>query len=428
MTKNDLSWGELFKSHNILENIEKHGFFGISATQIRKLREPRIMCKFDHKLNLPKLFKDNNLSILPITRGNYIISHFKAYEQFKQINDDTCLNGSLPEYIESINYNEITTETAAINCAYASGILSDFTGENREDLLPTVGGRMGSGSFNFNINNTKTNQDVELDVCNSQIEIDAGFEGLNSLILVEAKNSLSDDFIIRQLYYPFRLWSRKIRKPVRNIFLSYSNGIFYLYEYLFPDQFNYNSIELVKAKKYAIEPPEIQIADIKNICINNKIEKEPEITFPQADKFERVINLCELLYEKETLTKEDITLNYDFDARQTNYYTDAARYLGLVEKIKEENLVKFKLSEYGQKIFTIDIRSRQLCFIKTILKYRVFNRTMQLYLEKGYLPTKEEIISIMKKSKLHKDYSDNTYDRRSLTVISWLIWIVKLID
>ena len=35
---------------------------------------------------------------------------------------------------------------------------------------------------------------------------------------------------------------------------------------------------------------------------------------------------CELLNESE-LTKDEITSNYDFDPRQTNYYTDAGRYL-----------------------------------------------------------------------------------------------------
>ena len=45
-----------------------------------------------------------------------------------------------------------------------------------------------------------------IEVHNSQIEIDAGYEGLQKLALIEAKRDLSIDFLVRQLYYPFRTW------------------------------------------------------------------------------------------------------------------------------------------------------------------------------------------------------------------------------
>lgn len=48
---------------------------------------------------------------------------------------------------------------------------------------------------------------------------------------------------------------------------------------------------------------------------------EPEISFPQADSFQRVINICELL-ESQELSRDDVTEEYDFDIRQTNYSYD----------------------------------------------------------------------------------------------------------
>ena len=72
------------------------------------------------------------------------------------------------------------------------------------------------------------------------------------------------------------------------------------------------------------------MADIQEILRDVTIEVEPNLPFPQADKFERVINLCELLNEK-ILNKDEVTAKYDFDARQTDYYTSAARYLGLID-------------------------------------------------------------------------------------------------
>lgn len=102
------------------------------------------MTKFDHSINLPKLFSDNNLAILPITRGSYIISKFKAYKEFEQI-DDEVIKATFPEYIESIDYENITSEAMAINCAYVSNIIADFLED--EELLPTVSGRMSSDTF-----------------------------------------------------------------------------------------------------------------------------------------------------------------------------------------------------------------------------------------------------------------------------------------
>lgn len=84
MGLNDTAWESLFDKYHILAEIEQNGQFIISANQIKEFREPRLMTKFDHKINLPNIFTSNNLSILPITRGNYVISSFSAYKEFDE--------------------------------------------------------------------------------------------------------------------------------------------------------------------------------------------------------------------------------------------------------------------------------------------------------------------------------------------------------
>ena len=76
---NDIAWESLFEKYDILNAVNSQGCFEISAVQIKEFREPRLMAKFDHTINLPKIFSDNKLAILPITRGDYVISHFGAY-------------------------------------------------------------------------------------------------------------------------------------------------------------------------------------------------------------------------------------------------------------------------------------------------------------------------------------------------------------
>ena len=116
--------------------------------------------------------------------------------------------------------------------------------------------------------------------------------------------------------------------------MTYSNSIFSLYEYYFENINNYNSLILIKQRNYSFESVEITLADIVDILNGVNIVEEPQIPFPQADSFKRVINLLELLNERER-TKDEITTNYAFDERQSNYYTDAGRYLGLIDKRRE---------------------------------------------------------------------------------------------
>lgn len=68
LTKNDVSWNHLFEQYGIVDEISNSGKFVITATQINEVREARLMTKFDSRSNLPQIFSEHNLSILPITR------------------------------------------------------------------------------------------------------------------------------------------------------------------------------------------------------------------------------------------------------------------------------------------------------------------------------------------------------------------------
>lgn len=424
-TTNKEAWQLLFDKYNILKEINQNGYFKITAKQINEFREARLMTKFDNSANLPELFKDNNLAILPITSNSYMIARFQTYNKFEKTEDEEIVKISFPEYIQSLDYNNITSEALAINCAYITQILENFLDE--EDLVPTISGKMGSGNFEFKISKSGTETEyINVSVQNSRIEIDGGFEGINSLALVEAKNVISDDFMVRQLYYPYRLWKSKINKPVRPIYMVYSNGIFSVYEYKFENDEDYSSIKFVKSKKYSIEDTEINIQDIQDVFNNiNEFNGEPEIAFPQADSFDRIINLCELLLD-EPRTKSDITENYAFDERQTNYYTDAARYLGLVDKNKNDRNIEFELTELGRKILNLRYKQRQLEFVKLILKHKAFYDYLGLYFENSDKPTTFDTIEIMKHCDLYNIESESTYKRRASTIRGWIDWILDL--
>jgi hypothetical protein len=420
-SKNNVAWEKVFEKYQIITAFEQSSFFEISANQINEFREARLMTKFDHRSQLPKLFADNNLSILPVSRGSYIIGKFKIFHNFKDDNVE-IEKIDFPYFIESLNYQDITSEATAINCAFISGIIQRFTGEDR--LYPTVSGRMSSSCFDFKIE-AQENCLVKVSVSNSQIEIDGGYEGENSLNIIEAKNYISDDFLVRQLFYPYKLWTQKINKKVRPIFLTYTNGVFHLREYTFEDSGYYNSIELVHQRKYAVQDGVINIEIIQEILNTIIVKDDIEVPFPQADSFERVINLCELLNEKYTLSKEQVTQNYNFTPRQADYYFNAGKYLGLLQRKKEDGTTIFCLTQEGADLFNLSIFNRQIKFIKLILSHRIFNNALSVYLKSAIKPSKRDIIQIMCNSNL-ENIADDTSNRRASTVISWINWIIDL--
>ncbi len=63
------AWEQLFEKYSILDVVREHGNFIITAKQIKEFREPRLMTKFDHSENLPKIFKKNDKSNKPTLKN-----------------------------------------------------------------------------------------------------------------------------------------------------------------------------------------------------------------------------------------------------------------------------------------------------------------------------------------------------------------------
>jgi len=422
-TTNKEAWEKIFEKYDVMNKIQNQGFFKITSREINEYREARLMTKFDNSESIPEILKKNKLSILPISSNSYMLARFDTYKKFEKPPKEVE-RIEFPPYIESLDYNNISSEALALNCAYITKILEDFLDD--EGLVPTVCGKMGSGIFQFDIAQINSEEKISVTVENSRMEIDGGYEGINSLALVEAKNVVSDDFLVRQLYYPYRLWQSKVSKLVRPIYVVYSNGIFTIYEYRFNDVNEYSSIELVKCKKYSIEDTDIDLGTIQSLIDNiHTFTDEPKISFPQANSFERVINLCELLENTEKY-KQEITDNYEFDERQTNYYTDAAIYLGLIRKLGTRTK-SFELTELGKRILKLNFKSRQIEFAKLILSHRVFHMTIKNYFANAEMPSDDEIVKYMKECKLYNIVKDSTYYRRASTIKAWIYWIINLV-
>lgn len=254
MSKNNRSWGKIY---NDLQ-IKKHDFnkspFIINANQIKNCvkdfdktseKEVRVLCKQDSREERPDIFIENNLFILPTKNGEYIICKGDGYIDIPEINTQAV------EYTSKIDF-EIksakigNSEMQHLDFAYASSLIRSFLQD--DSLVLSIRGRKYTPQFNFNTNLYKN-----INVVSVQTEVDAGFEGRNKIVLVEAKNSNTKNVIIRQLYYPMRQWSIHTQKEVITLFFEKRGQEFLIWEFGFNDILNYNSIFLKNSAKFKIK-------------------------------------------------------------------------------------------------------------------------------------------------------------------------------
>ena len=199
LSTND-AWKELIEKYNIIQEVETNGIFHIKASQIKEYKEPRLMAKWDSTSSLPDILRKNKLNILPDSSSSYVISDFILYQEIPELEEkvEKMTHVDVPEY-ESIDINNINSEANAINVLILTGILDDFLGTSKN--VSTFNGKMGTGTFEFQVD-TFRNIKRNVVVNNARCEIDGGFENDESVVIMEAKNVVYEDFHIRQLYYP----------------------------------------------------------------------------------------------------------------------------------------------------------------------------------------------------------------------------------
>jgi hypothetical protein len=295
---------------------------------------------------------------------------------------------------------------------------------------------MSSKDFDFSIKNAlHADTSISIGVKNAQIEIDGGYEGKSKLALIEAKNTQCDDFLIRQLYYPYRVWNEKVNKEVLPVFMTFSNDVFsfFIYQFQYPN--SYNSLVLVEQRDFILAPEPINLQDIKLLANKTPVQDEPaSIPFPQADDFSKVVDLLGVLVNGD-LTKEEIANNYAFDRRQADYYYNAARYLGLASSHtltsnenagEQEN--KIALTAEAKHVMGQKHKEKYLALAQKIVQHKPFHDTLNLYLAKTERPTIDEVVLIMKACKLGNIHAETTLYRRAQTILKRVERILSLDD
>ena len=138
------------------------------------------------------------------------------------------------------------SEMQHLDFAYASSLIRTFFED--DSLVLTIRGRKFSPDegFRFVVNKHR------LEARSIQTEVDAGYEGRNQIVLIEAKSRRQTNTIIRQLYYPFRQWQHHTTKQVKTIFFDKIGDVYRIWQFEFSDANDYNSIKIVKAQSFHI--------------------------------------------------------------------------------------------------------------------------------------------------------------------------------
>ena len=411
---NDWGWLRILAAGYDAE-LERRGYFYIGARELEQLsgRQPRLMAKHDFSTSRPWIFQRLQLGIVPVSRSESLVGRFNLYERFPEKQRGEVRTLELPAGLDTLSLEAVSSEAVALNGASASGMLEDFLG--CAPLQATVAGRMSTHGLKVRL----PDLGVDVAVDRAQMEIDGGFESLEHLVLVEAKNHLSEDFNIRQLYFPYRRFQQRLAKDVVPVYLVYSNGIFHLYRYEFRDPADFRSISLVNSARYALSSSHLDAQAALDIVRAVAPEPEPAVPFPQANSFERVVNLLELI-ALQPLSKAEITQRYDFDPRQADYYANAARYLGLAEPVEDT----WETTEHGRRVIEQPQRdARNAALIRALAARRVFREVLELSLARGAVASTAEICAAMNGLGL----SLATSRRRASTVARWAQWVLDTV-
>ncbi len=419
----DEAWEKLFEKYDILNSVEKDGIFKISAEQIKEFREPRLMTKFDHKANLPILFKDSKLSILPDSRGTYIIGKFNAYQTLK-LDNKRPIPIEIPHFIETFDDFNITSESTALNVAHFTGMIDQVMDTQKDEpkSVLTLSGRMSSKELEYRITG-KENFSYNFEVKNSQIEIDGSYENLQKIAVMEAKNKLPLDFHIRQLYYPYRVYNNIVKnKEIVPVFFTFADDVFSFHIYKFNRLLEYNSIEKIDQVDFILNTVlDLNINEVKKISYNSpQLSGLSAIPFPQANSMSRILSILD--YISVPKNKKDLAEVYDFDERQSDYYGNALIYLGFAHKNANR---EFEQTVLGKQLFKMgNNNSRNKIVIENILKFEVFKKAFDSVL-KNYGEFDYDYVSkLIAEEKITK----NTVKRRASTVCSWINWILSVVE
>ncbi|WP_024748248.1 type II restriction enzyme, partial [Levilactobacillus namurensis] len=214
------AWKILFDKYDIVKEVEDNGFYDISTKQMMRnkdvvalwqqehgskpIPDNRNILKFDFSTDLPNIFKEYRLQIMPIGKNTYRIAPFDMYQPLPN-KTMPIMPITSPIKIASLDFNKITTEPNAQTVAEITGMLTyifhDLDSENRT-VVGTLSGKNNVSNASFSVKSQISKTPITFDINTWQSETDGVYESDDSVLILESKMKFPKDFNIRQLFVP----------------------------------------------------------------------------------------------------------------------------------------------------------------------------------------------------------------------------------
>ena len=382
------AWENVFdKMPEIDEEINKYGYFDIDSRILNEYKEARNMCYHDNLKKIPEFLQAKELSVLAIRNGRYRLAHTRPFVKLPTLyntNHGKKEMFELPNYLLTMSSKNIKNESRALEAALLSGMLDYVFSDDGVRLVSR--GRERCEAFDFtlpDIRHRTRKQGYQVE--GVQIEVDGGYEGKYGIHLVEAKMYRLEGLSLRQTMYPHIHYQKLFgcKKPISSYFLFFDrSSLTYHFHQLNFDKFElneriYDDLPVIPSKYIQCglaKSGELQsdfIERLNGVPVNNDITDECR-PFPQANDFSKVLALFEKVHRKNVIHWNNLFIDFTVDPRQFRYYSDALRWLRLVEFDSKSR--EFSITERGRQIGSFDANKQIFEIAKSALSNDLFNQ------------------------------------------------------
>lgn len=387
----------------------------VSANDVKRLagEEPRLMAKIDHEEDLPELFRQHGIFILPTSNRDYALVRGAGYHRLEApVQAPVACYSRLPFALATAGSGR--SEMQHLDFAFNCGLIEEFAGVG--SLYLTIRGRRFSPEFTFRVGGSPP-----LTARSVQVEVDAGFEAQNHILVLEAKIGVPQTFHVRQLYYPVRFWQTLVpEKTVLPIFFCFDarTSLYHLWLYRFADPNDYASIELIRQASYRIVPepdPALRPEDLPRLAPSTGRAG----IVPQADDLAKLIELPFRVAEG-LVNAQALADCFGVQPRQGRYYREAAEALGLVCRDETET---YHLTDLGRQFIALPADRRHLFLCRLIFALPVIRAILaELLLKPTKRLSRTEIEAIIA---AQGQVSGTTVRRRAQTLLAWFRWVQR---
>lgn len=378
--------------------------------------ELRLMAKVDHQADLPDALRRHGYFILPVKNGEYVLVRENGYHTLENLPEPPKIfRPKLDFELETLSVGD--SESQHLDYCLHVGLIEKFA--STVGLRQTIRNRKRMPAIEFHVGRIGPIQ-VTAGV---QTEVDMGCEGRNEIVLIEAKTGEPSDFIIRQLFYPYRKWRLEIpHKQIRTLFFcstEIAGRRFYkFWEFEFTNDDQYKSLRLKQGEAFLVEPERksLTVDDLLRLHVAGKAKPE-YWNVPQADTFKRVAEIP-LLVAQGINTSAKVAEYYKFAPRQSSYYRQAAEFLGLVQSDANHRYV---LTDLGNEYANLPTDERRKLLAGILVHFPPMRAALEVS-KRGaeHEVGRKEISALIERN---SKIGSSTPDRRASTLLAWLRWL-----